>query len=264
MGNREDRPRGPLYLSLREFARQGRGDDRDRKAVGEFVAHMDSLRAIADTLTVGEILERIIARTQYDARVLVRPGGRRRLANVRKLLWMAHAASDRRVSEFVRNLREIERLAEREGDAPTEEEAADVVRFVTVHKAKGLEFPVVYIADLNRSLKHSSEGLFECDPSAPAIACRIGDYKSVAYRAISESRNDRDLREAHRVLYVAMTRARERLVLSGSATARRAGSSWADTVFGQLGIVAPPQAPQLLSWADGVRVAPLPVAPPVP
>jgi ATP-dependent exoDNAse (exonuclease V) beta subunit len=66
------------------------------------------------------------------------------------------------------------------------------------------------------------------------------------------------------VLYVAMTRARERLVLSGSATARRAGSSWADTVFGQLGIVAPPQAPQLLSWADGVRVAPLPVAPPVP
>lgn len=261
IGSRDDRPRGPLYLSLRPYVREARVDDPDGERIRHFVELMDSLREQADTLTVGAILERIMEGTRYDARVLVRRDGRRRLANVRKLLWMAHAAPDRRVSEFVRSLREIEKLAEREGDAPTEEEAADVVRFLTVHKAKGLEFPVVYVVDLSRSLRHRSEGLFECDPTARAIACRLGSYKSAAYRAIVQSREERDLHEAHRVLYVAMTRARERLVLSGAADKRRQGASWADAVFGHLGIVDVPREPRQIDLAHGlrVRVAPLQV-----
>ncbi len=265
-GRDEERPRGPLCLSLKEYLVQAPPESADAEAVRAFVELTERLRGEADRLTVGAILERIVAATNYDAKLLVRRDGRRRLANVRKLLWMAHAAPDRRVSEFVRALREIEKLAEREGDAPTEEEAADVVRFITIHKSKGLEFPVVYVADLDRSLGHTSDGLFECDASVPAVACRMGEYKSVAYRAIAQARSERELAEAYRVLYVAMTRARERLVLSGCVGRRGRGATWAEAVFGHFGLVKAPSGPQELRVCEGVRVrvAPLPTEPSAP
>ena len=80
-------------------------------------------------MPVGHLLERLIARMHYDARLLCRPGGRRRLANVRKLLQIANSDSVTGVRDFIHRLHELKFLSDREGDAPTEEEAADVVRF---------------------------------------------------------------------------------------------------------------------------------------
>src|SRR5206468_2783524 len=140
-------------------------------------------------------------------------GGRRRLANVRKLLQMANADSVRGVREFIRRLRDLEKLSDREGDAPTEEEASDVVRFLTIHSAKGLECPVVVLADLSRGLLVPEKGLFVCDPHHLALGTRLGGEPNVVYNAIAKRREEADKQEYARLLYVAMTRAREHLIL---------------------------------------------------
>jgi ATP-dependent helicase/nuclease subunit A len=142
----------PLYPAIADLLADGTLPRVEADKLTALLQTMETLRAQEDRMPVGHLLERLITLTSYDIRLLSRPGGRRRLANVRKLLQMANSDSVIGVKEFVRRLRTMERLSEREGDAPTEEEAADVVRFLTIHSAKGLEFPVVILADLSRGL----------------------------------------------------------------------------------------------------------------
>jgi ATP-dependent helicase/nuclease subunit A len=213
--------------------------DSERNALESFYKEIEKLRREAQRISVGHLLEKILAATDYDARLLVRPNGKRRLANVRKLLQMAYASPGQGVGEFIQSLREIEKISEREGDAPTEEEAADVVRLITIHKAKGLEFPVVFLADMSRSLGFPERNLFTCDPKTLSLGCKLGEYKSAAYRAIQESQSARELEESVRLLYVALTRAREHLVLCASAGGSRRGENWADMALPHLGITMP-------------------------
>ena len=217
-----------------------------------FVDVIEALRRQEDRLPVGHLLERLITHTHYDARLLCRPGGRRRLANVRKLLQMANAEPVMGVRDFARRLRDVEKLSDREGDAPTEEEAADVVRIMTIHGAKGLEFPVVILADLGRGLLMPERGLFACDPNLFALGTRLGGEPNVVYKAIDKQRQEADKKEAARLLYVAMTRAREHLVLCGNI-GRNYGFNWADNLFQLLGILDAPPEPEEQLLASGIR-----------
>ncbi len=228
--------RAPLYPAIPAFLESEPLPEEEARLLRRFYETMETLRAQEDRLPVGHLLERILAATQYDVRLLARPNGRRRLANVRKLLQMANAVSVHGVADFIRRLREIEKLSEREGDAPTEEEAADVVRVLTIHKAKGLEFPVVFLGDMARSLLKPERGLFLCDPKRRAVGCRLDDYQTAAYRAIAEERRQGDIEESARLLYVALTRAREHLILCGSFSLRRRNLNWADMVFPLAGV----------------------------
>jgi ATP-dependent exoDNAse (exonuclease V) beta subunit len=223
-----------------------------------FYMMSERLRGDLDRVPVGQLLECALAETQYDARLLVRPNGRRRLANVRKLLQMAFAKPDEGVSGFVRRLADLTQLSEREGDAPTEEEASDVVRFVSVHKAKGLEFPVVYVADMSRRQAGGPPDTFLCDPATMALGSKIGDYASLAHRVLSQRRKDADIAESTRLLYVAMTRAREHLVLCGATQGRSQGDTWAEMVFPQAGITYP-QEPETRIGLGGVAMRLLPM-----
>jgi ATP-dependent helicase/nuclease subunit A len=224
----------------------------------QFMEIMEALRAREDRLPVGHLLERLIARTNYDARLLCRPGGRRRLANVRKLLQMANADPVMGVRDFIRRLRDLEKLSDREGDAPTEEEAADVVRILTIHGAKGLEFPVVVLADLARGLLIPERGLFACDPTRLALGTRLAGAPDLVYRAIDRLRQNADRQESARLLYVAMTRAREHLILCGNL-GRNRGYNWADNLFPILGVLDIPSEPERRLLAGGIaaQVAPL-------
>lgn len=233
-----------LYPSIPGFLKSANIAPDEAERLRQFYSLIERLRAEEDRLPVGQLLERIVEATGYDTRLLVRPNGKRRLANVRKLLQMANAASVHGVSEFIRSLREIEKLSDREGDAPLEDEAADVVRLITIHKAKGLEFPVVFVAQMARSLGQPERDLFLCDPHGPAIGCRLGEYKSAAYRAIEERSAQASHAEEMRILYVALTRAREHLVLSGTVTGRQRAFNWADVVFNHLAATDVPATPE--------------------
>lgn len=252
--------RQPLYLALPALLASDLLPEDERAHLEWFLRVVEELRAEEDCLPVGMLLERLIARFQYDVRLLIRPNGRRRLANVRKLVQMAHNDPVIGVSEFIRRVRDLEKLADREGDAPIEEEASDVVRLITIHSAKGLEFPVVFLADLSRGLSYPRRDPFVCDPYRMAIGARLHGREDLAYRAMDRERRAAEEEEHTRVLYVGMTRAREHLVLSGNLSVnRRSTSCWSDRIFPLLGVQEMPASPERRTLIGGVEavVAPL-------
>ena len=134
-----------------------------------------------------------------------------------------------------------EDVGAKESDAVSEEEGADAVRLLTIHAAKGLEFEVVVVADAGRSrppvsdILALSDGRFGFKVAHPATGTRVG---TESYRDVKEHREQAERAERLRLYYVAMTRARERLIVSGSiGTAGDAGEEtpigW---VLGRLGL----------------------------
>ena len=246
------RANSPLYPALIELVEGRTLPIDEQRKLDRFLQIMHKLREEEDRYPVGRLLERLISATQYDARLLCRPGGRRRLANVRKLLQIANADSVMGVREFILRLKDMDRLSDREGDAPTEEEEADVVRFITVHGAKGLEFPVVFLADLCRSIEFTETGLFNCDPHALAMGTRLPTDPNVAYRAIDKIRQRAEQEEAERLLYVAMTRAREHLILCGNLGKNR-GINLGDRLFAGLGVLEMPSQPLVQTLIGGIE-----------
>lgn len=255
-GNRKSE--GALYPALYRLQQDPDFPAVEAARLTQFANILDRLRDQEDRLPVGHLLERLVAQTQYDVRLLCRPNGRRRLANVRKLLQMANSDWTMGIREFIYRVRDMERLTAREGDAPTEEEAADVVKFLTIHSAKGLEFPVVILADLSRNLIVPERGLFVCDPQTFAIGTRIGGEPNLAYRALTQRREEADKKEYDRLLYVAMTRAREHLILCGNL-GRNRGVTWSNSLFTTLGVLEVPPEPTLQPLRGGLtaRVASL-------
>jgi ATP-dependent helicase/nuclease subunit A len=251
-------PDPPLYPALYRLEDDPTFPPAEAARLRKFVEILDRLREQEDRLPVGHLLERLISQTLYDARLLCRPNGRRRLANVRKLLQMANSDSTLGIRGFVYRVRDMERLTAREGDAPTEEEAADVVKFLTIHSAKGLEFPVVILADLSRNLVVPERGLFVCEPQTFAIGTKLGGEPNLTYRAIAQQREAADKKEYDRLLYVAMTRAREHLILCGNL-GRNKGTTWSNSLFTTLGVLEAPPEPtqQVLRGGLTARLAPL-------
>ena len=188
-------------------------------------------REVAARAGVEQLIDRALERTGYDLTVLGMPGGQRRLANVRKLMRLAreheaaHGPGLRAfldlVARRVRGGSASESGDARESEAPVEGEALDAVRLMTIHRAKGLEFDVVCVADLGRGPRWRAElmrvgrdGRFGLRLAEPGTGRR---ESALDYKALGEERVATESREERRLFYVAMTRARERLILSGAA-----------------------------------------------
>jgi ATP-dependent exoDNAse (exonuclease V) beta subunit len=157
--------------------------------------------------------------------------------NVDKFLAQAREAASRMsLDEFIEELALIRADDPREADAPPED-SANAVKIMTVHSAKGLEFPVVFLAGIHKGV----------DSSAPAIGfsrhAGLGarwrnpatgkDKSDLFLHALAEEIKQREIEEGNRLLYVAMTRAERHLVLSFSAAARKP-REWDKTVIDRL------------------------------
>jgi len=212
----------------------------DRERLREFVSALLELRAEAPQLSLEGLIERTITATGYDLALLMRRRGRRRMANVRKLMRLARefeADEGRDLRAFLDHVESETEGDAREAEAAVDAEGHDGVRLMTVHSAKGLEFPVVAVADLGRSLGAGFPPLLRVEPAAPgddarsndgrsagSEALRVGlrlarlgrrqaqifDYPELEQRAVARERE-----EERRILHVAMTRAERRLILSG-------------------------------------------------
>jgi ATP-dependent helicase/nuclease subunit A len=197
-------------------------DGEDAPRLTAFRERFAAERTLAPRLPLDELLRRAIEASDYDLHVLRLPGGARRLANVHKLLRLA-AEHERVHGRDVRGLvdrafAELEADA-RETDAPVELGDAKAVRLMTIHAAKGLEFPVVCVADLGRRRPDASPALLV---DGDRIGVRLssldgGREHALDYDALREERRAAEAAEAERVLYVALTRAERRLIVSGGA-----------------------------------------------
>lgn len=178
---------------------------------------------IRSNLSVTCLMNQLVERLNLDYVLLGMSGGRRRYANLRRLCEMAadvRASGADGLSEFIASIEVADRLP----DSDVPQMSADSVRIMTVHRARGLQFPVVFVADMSRRL-YQGPRPFVLDPEF-GLAVRVPNPTSgvlqnpLCYRELSEISRDRLIAEEKRLFYIAVTRAQEHLVLVGSSDLR--------------------------------------------
>lgn len=200
----------------------------DGARLERFCARLAELRAQAPLLTLEALVERTMTVFGYDLGLLAREGGAGRMANVRKLMRLARdyeANEGRDLAGFLALAAESTRRDEREGMAAVQAEGHDGVRVMTVHAAKGLEFEVVAVPDLGRDLNagHHSDDIVIGSPAADGsrrfglrlaypTARSLGLWELVD---LNQAASEAEAEEGCRLVYVAASRARDRLILSG-------------------------------------------------
>jgi ATP-dependent helicase/nuclease subunit A len=219
-GDRRDAAGGPSWLAALPAEEAGRLTAFARFVAGE--------RLRAERLPVEVLLERAIAATGYDLAILARAGGERRLANLRKLMRLAREyerAEGRDLRGFLGYAAGQDLAEAREGEAALESEGLDAVRLMTIHRAKGLEFPVVCVADLGRPGVTARERLLIAPDGTAGLKLATlagGDpVPALGYDRIADELGAAEAAEERRLLYVAATRAQERLILSAGADPAR-------------------------------------------
>jgi ATP-dependent helicase/nuclease subunit A len=220
---RRSASRRPLFSGLeRELPPEL--DERDSRLLRAFKQRYERLVTASGRLSLERLCEAIVAGHDYDLAVLARWDGKRRYANLRKLARLARSYEELRgadIEGFVRFVRRQEAVGAKELEAVAEEEGADAVRLLTIHSAKGLEFKVVVVADAGRDraapasdeILALSDGRFGFRVADPYTSARKGAF---AWEEVREERRREDEAERLRLYYVAMTRAVDRLIVSGA------------------------------------------------
>lgn len=232
----------------------------DKAALDGFMSRLGNLRSRVGRPGLSLLIDQAVSTYDYDLCVLSGPDSRRRFANLRKLMRMADdfetlAGPD--LAGFVELISSLGDLGDDEGNAPSLAEGEDVVRIMSVHQAKGLEFPVVVVAGLGSDAPGDRTGEF-----VVAGDGRMGVFLKGSRREtyeehdlawgpaaeIVQEQKQRVREEDVRLLYVAMTRAEDKLVLvgarstTGDGRGRRIGR-----IVTALGLEAPPDPGEALS-----------------
>jgi ATP-dependent exoDNAse (exonuclease V) beta subunit len=221
-------PRRPLFLPFERGLPEELSDD-DARLCKAFLQRFERLSRLAPAVSLERLVEAIVAEHDYDLAVLAQWDGRRRYANMRKLARLARSYEELRgpdIEGFVRFVRDQEQVGAKELEAVAEEEGADAVRLLTIHGAKGLEFKVVIVADAGRDRAAPSPDEILCLPDGrfgfrvadPVTGQRRGAFE---YDAVREAERAEEEAERLRLYYVAMTRAIDRLIVSGAIDPER-------------------------------------------
>ncbi|MEY9091745.1 helicase-exonuclease AddAB subunit AddA [Paenibacillus sp. RC84] len=200
-------------------------DEELRGKIADFLRRLEEWRSEARQGALARLIWKVYGDTGYFDFVGAMPGGQQRQANLRALYDRARQYENTSLRGLFRFLRFIERMKDTGGDLGTARalgEQEDVVRIMSIHKSKGLEFPVVFVAGLGKMfnqrdlldpfLIHKELGF---GPRFVDTKLRVG-YPTLPQLAIRRRMRIETLAEELRVLYVALTRAREKLFLLGT------------------------------------------------
>ncbi|NMA86984.1 MAG: UvrD-helicase domain-containing protein [Tissierellia bacterium] len=183
----------------------------EQEKISTALVLLEELKIKKDLYGMYALVMELIDRTYYEETLLLQEGGKQALANVYKFMDIVrefdreHSAS---IEDFIDYIEEVKNLEESQAKIETED--ADVVKLMTIHKAKGLQFPVVVIPQMARG--------FNYDKSSILFHKKIGigikyEEKSPLFEIIKNDLREKEGEENQRILYVAMTRAEKRLII---------------------------------------------------
>lgn len=245
-----------LYDAMKAWADQGSISANGEAAAGEipgmslqeelqkkicsFLEKLGKYRDCTAYMPIRDLLQKIVTDHDYLNYVTALPAGGKRRANVEMLFTKAsdfEKTSYFGMFHFVRYIEQLEKYDVDMGEADLLDENADVVRIMSIHKSKGLEFPVTFVAglakrfnmqDTNQSLIVDMDLGLATDYVNPEKRIR---NKTLRRMTLARKMREDNLAEELRILYVALTRAREKLILTG--VLEKAGEQW--ELLGQTG-----------------------------
>ena len=276
----EPQRRRPFWQALQNLAGIEGLSTEDRQQA-EFARQLIAdLHEQAGRVTVAQLLKTFLDATHYRAVLRLTPGGERLRRNIDKLVADAHRSELVSITEFLEYLAALGDVGARESEAPTE--AGGAVQLMTIHKAKGLEFPVVVLADAGYTGGFRSAPFFLDQELGLLLNLSENDAQPATFRLAIQREAEQEAAEERRLLYVAATRAMEKFIISGDAKLSRAKknpgrllfSGWLDQLAQVVGLkevqlpAGGPIDPQPipLDWQNGAAVCiiypPLRLTPP--
>lgn len=250
---------GTLWQNLPAFVASLPDGVDEKEDLQQFMAAFDSWRTYSRRHGVAELLQRLYDDTAYVDFVGAMPGGDVRQANLKALYDRARQYEEAGFRGLFRYLQLMDKMKEDGLDlAPAKvvSEKEDVVRIMSIHKSKGLEFPVVFVADMGKAFNRRDTqdqilfhnrlgiGLKQYDPE-----WRMS-YPTLIWSGIAAQLRWEGAAEEERILYVAMTRARDQLILTGhSSHIDRDWQRWTSRLN-------PAQAKSYFDWVMPAALAP--------
>jgi ATP-dependent helicase/nuclease subunit A len=206
-----------------------------------FARRLERWRGLARRVSTGDLVETILRETLFPELMLLEPDGRRRHANLMKALRRARQTTED-FATFGRSLLEFRERELRESEAPVAAEDDDVVKIMTIHAAKGLEFPLVVVGDL--AWRPGSRRTPPFRAADGAFSFKLRDLgEPPGYGELKGWEDAQETAEGTRLLYVAFTRAEEHLLLSGALAGARP-----DNVLARL-VGSPPAGTRVVDTA---------------
>ncbi len=242
-----------LYQSLDEVGSIKEIDKHSRDRITQFTQFLNEVQDIKPRTSLWKLISFILKKTEFQSKMLLFSNGKKRYANLLKLVELCKIQEEfgpLALREFIEIVEGYKFREIRESEAPVESEEDDVVKLITTHSAKGLEFPVVIVADIDRDNTRASD--YFVYSKAHGTSFKILDPSTndaevpLSYERINEEITQKELQESKRLLFVAMTRAQEHLILSGGINKGRArGDSdkgnWHNYIAGPLGLGPVPE-----------------------
>ncbi len=214
--------RKTMYESCLIYAEEGGNEELKGKALS-FLSLLHSLRDMVKYTPIHELIQELLDMTGYSYYVMAMPGGDRRKANIDMLLSLAVSFEKGSYSNLFHFIQYVEKLHKYDvdyGEAIIAGEQENTVRIMSIHKSKGLEFPVVFVSGLSKQFNmqdQRSKILFDVDyglgPDYIDLEKRT-KVQTLLKKVIQKKVQIDNLGEELRVLYVAMTRAKEKLIMT--------------------------------------------------
>jgi len=207
----------------------------DQSAVIRARQILSALSEIVGRRPVSEVLQKIVNMTNY--RAILAGYEERSWRNVDKLLMDSASTSFTSISAYLEFIQQTRAAGAREGEAPGE--AEQMVQLMTIHKAKGLEFPWVILADAGRKSNARFDHFLLVNEEGTGFHPDGLAYKPILWRWLVKLDQDREVAETKRLLYVALTRVQSKLLISGHASIRKDKvtiAGWLESILNQYDI----------------------------
>ena len=255
-----------LYQAMDEVGAIKEIEAQSRDRIIQFTQFLNEVQGIKPRTSLWNLISFILRKTEFQPKMLLFSNGKKRYANLMKIVELCKNQEDFEpltLRDFIEIVEGYKFREIRESEAPVESEEDDVVKLITTHSAKGLEFPVVIVADVDRDNTRPSD--YFVYSKNHGISFKILNPLTneaevpLSYERINDEIKEKELSESKRLLFVAMTRAQEHLIISGGINKDRAigdndKGNWYGYVSSTLGLnTDPKENPEIIKLNDNKR-----------